>query len=247
MKENHSEIKLVKDIKSEHIQSFLNSKADSCSDATLKNYVSRFAKLEKQVSNTYNAKVNFSSVVAPTGRNNAAKIRDVAMSKSDFQKLESSYSSNWDNGCIGINLAYRSGLRASEVTKLQIKDINLEKKEINIIDSKGKRSRVVPIEQKDVSYYSKLLEQLGEQNRICPIQSESLEKSVSRHMESIGIKEKYECTGIHAIRKAYAQNCFDEFRASGNSIAAAWSQTSVLLGHGSDRVALMKTYITNIH
>ena len=49
MKENHSDVKLVKDVNSSHVQEFLNQKAQDCSSETLKNYVSRFKKLEKQI------------------------------------------------------------------------------------------------------------------------------------------------------------------------------------------------------
>lgn len=245
MRNNYPNVKMVKDIKSEHIQKFLNDKAQDCSAATLKNYVSRFSKLEKQINNTYNTKVKF-DVAAPTGRNESQKIRTASMSKEDFQKLENSYSNEFDNGRIAINLAARSGLRVSEIAKLKGSDINIEKKYIHIADSKGKRSRDIPIQNKDIEYYSNLKNYIGD-GRCCPVQQESILKSVNRHMCSCGIKENYQETAIHSIRKMYAQNMYDSFRANGDSISKAWSQTSVLLGHGADRTSLMKTYISNIH
>ena len=59
MKENYKDIKMVKDIKVEHIQNFLNQKSNECSNATLKQYESKFNKLEKIINNTYKANADF--------------------------------------------------------------------------------------------------------------------------------------------------------------------------------------------
>lgn len=244
MKNSYPDVKLIKDIQSHHIQEFLNNKAQDCSAATLKNYVSRFKKLEKQANDTYNTKLKF-DVVAPAGRNESQKIRTASMTSSDYKKLESSYKNEYDNGRIAINLAARSGLRVSEVAKLKGSDINLKEKYIHIADSKGKRSRDIPIQEKDISYYTELKNHIGD-GRCCPIQQESILKSVNRHMISSGIKENYQETAIHSIRKMYAQNSFDALRDQGKSITQAWSQVSVNLGHGANRPELMKTYISNI-
>ena len=46
MKQVHSDVKLVKDVNSNHVQEFLNSKTESCSQKTLEQYQSQFRKLE---------------------------------------------------------------------------------------------------------------------------------------------------------------------------------------------------------
>ena len=51
MKQEHPEVKQVKDVNSNHIQGFLNSKKDTCSQATLKQYANKFNKLEKVENN----------------------------------------------------------------------------------------------------------------------------------------------------------------------------------------------------
>lgn len=246
MKENYPNVKLLKDIESHQVQEFLNQKAQNCSTETLKNYVSRFQKLSKQINNTYNVKVSFSDVVAPAGRNQSNKIRNSSMSKLDFQKLENSYRDEFDTGRIAINLASRTGLRVSEISKLKGSDIDLNKKIVHVADSKGKKTRNVPIQNKDLEYFSSLKEAIGI-GRVCPVQSESILKSVNRHMKAAGIKENYENSAIHCIRKMYAQEEFDNYRTSGDGINEAWSKVSVQLGHGPNRTELMKTYIKNIH
>jgi len=58
-------------------------------------------------------------------------------------KLNSKYYRNYYSYSIIIRLMYACGLRASEVTKLELKDINFEESTINIIDSKRHISRLV--------------------------------------------------------------------------------------------------------
>ena len=245
MKENHQNIRMVRDLKSDYVQEFLNKKSIECSSETLRNYASRFRKLEKMINNTYNLNIEISNVVVPMGRNNTKKIRDVAMSIEDYKKLESTYTEN-STGYIAINIARRSGLRVSEIAKLKGTDINMQEKYIQVIGGKGKKDRVIPISSEDLDYYKELKEMVGD-GRCCAAQEKSISKNVNRHMKQANIKQQYESTGLHAIRKMYAQNEFDGLREQGLSIKEAWSKVSVSLGHGPEREKLMTTYIKNIH
>ena len=46
MSEHHSEVRQLRDIQTDHIQGFLDAKAETVSQATLQQYESRFRKLE---------------------------------------------------------------------------------------------------------------------------------------------------------------------------------------------------------
>ena len=87
---------------------------------------------------------------------------------------------------------------------------------------------------------------MGEYERICPIQSDSVNKAVQRCMERVGIAEKYKNTSIHSIRKMYAQQEFDKYREQGMEIDKALGQVSVQLGHGENRLELMREYVIDI-
>ena len=246
MKENYNDVKMVKDIKPEHIQSFLNSKSNNCSRKTLEQYGSKFNKLENLVNSTYGTNVNYKGFVIPVAKENT-KIRNVAMSKSDFQKLQNGFSNSKSSAKVAIELSAKCGLRVSETVKLQGRDINLEKNTIHVADGKGGRDRDVPIRSEDKQYFANLKASVGATERICPIQSDSVNKAVQRCMERVGISEKYQDTSIHSIRKMYAQQEFDKYREQGMEIDKALGQVSVQLGHSENRLELMKEYVLNIH
>lgn len=246
MKENHSDVKLVINIKSEHIQGFLNEKAKTCTYATLEQYAAKFKKLEKIVNKTYGrGKADYQGFVIPPGVENT-KIRDIAMSKEDFKKLEEAFEKSNSYAKTAIQLGEKLGLRVSEVSKLQGRDIDLMKQEVRIINSKGKRNREVPIRPEDRAYFAALKAKTGDMERICPIQKESINKAINRKLKEMGIKEKYKHTSEHAIRKMYAQKEYDRLRAEGKSIQEAMNEVSKLLGHGENRNHLMRQYILNI-
>lgn len=245
MKQEHPEVKQVKDVKANHIQGFLNSKKDTCSQATLKQYANKFNKLEKVVNSTYNTNANYKGFAIPTTKEQT-KIRNSSMSKSDFKKLEAGFSNSRSSAKTAIQLTARAGLRVSECTKLQGRDINLSKGVIKVKDGKGGRDREVPIRPEDRAYFTDLKAQYQDYERICPVQTDSINKAIERELEKQGLKEKYEDTSIHSIRKMYAQDEFDRLREEGHSISESLKEVSKLLGHGEDRMELMQQYVLDI-
>lgn len=245
MKKNHPKIKFAKDIKSEHIQEFINLKAKSCSDATIKSYISHSKKLEKIINKTYNAKVKFEVLAVPAKNN--TKLRNSSMRNEDFEKIINTYSNPYnDTGAIALNIAARSGLRIEEISKLKVSDINIQERYINVVDGKGGRDRKVQIQERDIEYYKKLKDEIGE-GRCITAQKNSISKNVNRHMKQAKIKEKYIDSCLHCVRKMYAQRRFDELREQGKSIVDAWGIVSTELGHSANREKLMKVYIKNIY
>lgn len=245
MKEQYSSVKKVKDVKGEHIQAFLNSKANSCSKATLEQYRSKFKKLEKCVNNTYNTRVTYDGFTVPVAKENT-KLRNTAMSHEDFEKLEKALSNSRSSAKIAIQLSARLGLRASECSKLQGRDIDVIGGYVHVADSKGGRDRDISIREADRSYFKELKDNYEDMERLCPVQSDSLNKAINRAMDKIGLKG-YKDTSLHAIRKMYAQEQFDYYRDLGDEIMEAWGKVSVALGHGKDRTDLLNTYVLNVH
>ena len=245
MKENYNDVKMVKDIKPEHIQNFLNSKANNCSRKTLEQYGSKFNKLENLVNSTYGTNVNYKGFVIPSAKENT-KIRNVAMSKNDFKKLESGFANSKSSAKEAIQLSSKLGLRVSETVKLQGRDINLKENTVHINKSKGGRSRDVPIRPEDKGYFANLKAQYGEYERICPVQSDSINKAIQRTMERTGIADRYKDTSVHSIRKMYAQEQFNRYREQGMEINQALGAVSVDLGHSENRLELMREYVLDI-
>lgn len=236
MKEHHPEVKMVRDITSEHIQEFINSKSEECSQKTLEQYQSRFRKLETLVTETYKTEVNYHNVTVPLShKNGGGKIRDFMMSDADYHKMLNTTNDNLRKGLV---LSKEFGLRCSEISKLRYSDIKSDG--INIVDSKGKRSRFVPVENEKQRDVIKQFRQ-GQQGRVCPIQSESLQQAFNREKKRQGI-----CDGngaFHTLRKNFATSKYQEYRSQGLPIQKSLDKVSEVLGHGSNRNDLMKQYI----
>ena len=236
MKEQYPSIKMVKDIEPSHIQEFLNARSLECSKLTLEQYESRFRKLENLVNDTYHSNVDFHSVIVPlSSKNGGGKIRNYMLSNNDYEKMLHTTNDNLKKALI---LSKEFGLRCSECSKLKYEDI--KENGIQVIDSKGKRSRFVPCEtqaQKDVLDTFRQVKQ----GRVCPIQTESLQQAFNREAKRQGIS--IENGAFHTLRKNYATTKFKEYRQKGLSIQQALSRVSKNLGHGENRNKLMRQYV----
>lgn len=236
LKENHSEIRQLKDINATHIQEFLNEKASNCSQKTLEQYQSHFRKLETLCNNTYNTNVDFHSAVTPISlKNGGGKIRNVICSDNQYQSLLKTTNNNLKSALI---LSKNFGLRASECSKLQYRDIKEDG--IYIADSKGKRSRFIKAETRQ---QQDILQQFsGErQGRICPVQTGSLQQAFNRECQKQGID--FPNGAFHTLRKNFATTKYKEYREKGETVQQALDHVSHALGHGSKRNELMKQYI----
>ena len=254
MKENHNEVKELKDINSNHVQEFLNQKAQTCTSSTISQYQSKFAKLEKVVNDTYTkANVSYTNTVTPTSSNNTEKLRSKSMADSDYNKLNNYATNNCrsDNCAKAIQLGYHAGLRVSEISKLQQRDIKINNNgtaTVHVADSKGCRSRDVHIVNKDsVQVLTNLRNSVENANdRIVPIQSESINRAINRAMDRCNMQEyKAHKTSVHSMRKSFAQREYDRYKDEGLEPKQAWDRVSEELGHGKNRDDLYKAYIEN--
>lgn len=254
MRENHSDIKELKDITSNHVQEFLNDKAKTCTSATVEQYQSKFAKLEVLVNSTYrNADVSYTNTVTPVSSNNTGQLRSKSMTDSDYNKLNNYMSENCrsQNATKALQLSYHAGLRVSECSKLQQRDIRINNDgtaTVHVADSKGCRSRDVHIVNRDsVQALAELRDSVqSPYDRIVPIQSESINRSINRAMDRCGMQQYRSCkTSVHSVRKSFAQREYDRYKEEGLEPKEAWDRVSEELGHGKNRDDLYKVYIEN--
>lgn len=251
LKENNPEIKLIKQIRAEHIQGFFYSKQD-CTTATLEQYKSKFNKLEILVNREYLIKANFSTgYVVPESKKTVNKevLRAISMPREEYNKLVNVTSNRRSPAKIGIELAGRFGLRVSEITKLQYRDINLKKGFVHIDKSKGGLTRDIYFREEHRPFLEQLKGVRDDNARIVPIQEGSVNTFLRRSLETIGLKEKYcnATTGIHSIRKMCAQKEFDKYRKEGYTRDDSLVKVSNFLGHGDKREVLMEKYIKDIY
>ena len=239
-------IRLVKDIKPEIVQCFLEKKKESCSRATLGTMRSQLHKMGKLVNRTYKtADVKWDhGLKIPDVPN--IKIRDVTMSREHYNRIldRSAEMKSRSLAPIAIELAGRFGMRVAETTKLQPRDIDIENMTLHIHESKGRRSRDISIREEDVPFLRRISEGKQMNKNIVTIKEGSVNKYLERAQISLGIREEYKKskTSIHSIRKMRAQEIYREalrYMTKKEALAVV----NGFLGHGARRFDTTKVYL----
>jgi integrase len=123
----------------------------------------------------------------------------------------------------------------------------LDNLKLHIHRSKGGRSRDMPIAKELIPFLKEIKTQFDENQRICPLKNDSVNKFVCRVFEFHRITDYKDAkTSVHAIRKLWAQKLYDKLRHEGKTIKQACEEVSVQLGHGKDRKDVFNRYISNI-
>ena len=252
-KKNYSEVKLIKDIKPNMIQEFLNSKSGDCSKATLGLYTSLIHKVEGIVNANFkeNKLEWYKDLITPTSEKGQDKIRDIAMDKSEFDAIiKRGYDMETKSKAfIAVEMSGRFAMRVCETCKVEPRDINLERMMFHIHESKGKLSRDVKIKAEDKPFLERIILDKDPSEKICNIKEDSVNKYLERAESALGFREKFKtsCTGVQSIRKMVAQEIYDKYRADGLTQKQSLTATSIYLGHGENRAETMRQYVLNIH
>lgn len=238
------------EITPQHIQSYLNAHAKEWTAATFKTRLSHLRKLEALAARTYpNSTISFTAgVVVPTTATSPK--RTVQVSAADYERLLSFSAQSKSQARHAVFLAGSCGLRVAEVAKLKGSDITVKpdgSAEVRVVDSKGKRSRTITLNNPDTAARLAEIRREAGEGRVCAVQSGSLNAYLRRAFAELDMTEytKHK-TGFHALRKLAAQRHFDDCRGRDLSIKEALAETSVFLGHGRDRDELMRHYVLDI-
>lgn len=142
---------------------------------------------------------------------------------------------------IAFMLAWESGLRISEIISLKPEDININNKQINIIDGKGGRDRIVPLPRnwmhgerhgflwkKYRPYHIKYIP------ISCGIRS--LQAAFTMYAKISGLTAKKPTVHFHSLRHGFATHCYE----SGMGI----EQIQILLGHSDIQTTMIYTHVS---
>ena len=245
MKEVHPEVRRASDLNERHATEFLAKKSGEVSTNTITNIRSQLKGIAGAINHTYqSADVSLDTPVmsGTTDRN----VKTVSMVKSDYVKLVDSYKDAYSTGAVGAKVIYSSGLRASEVCTLKGSDITVKDNTavVHVASGKGGRMRNVVITDKERVDILRDISEHFRENKVCEIKPQSLEINISRHLNNIETDQEYKYNSCHSLRKEYAQDMYDQHKASGCSSSEAWERTCESLGHSADRQALFNTYIS---
>ena len=236
-------VKFAKDIEPRHVQAFLKSKADAgVQDSTLKSYYQSIKKLNLTANATFcSSKGDWTKGVSiPCGRSSST-LRSVKMSREGMDKvldkLDMRHASHRAIAC-----AEALGLRASEAVRIQGRHIDLNRGVVGVV-GKGGRYREIPIREDRRELLTSLKEQYSD-CRIANVKADSVNATLKRICQREDISDlDGSKSGIHAVRKLYATEQFEDKLESGMDERQAWGDVSEALGHGRDRTDLYKVYI----
>lgn len=247
LQREYPEIRKAVDIKAEHINAFLTEKAATVTNDTLRTYASNLRAITKEIENCYHANLHIKKNDIVTPSVDREPWRTCAMEAKDIARLHASYKP----GSVGdraLILSHATGARAEEICTIRREDIQIKGNEAEVkIKGKGGRTRIVNVkDSSEIEKLNRIRCETPPGGRICPIKVDSLHRNIERHMKSVGIKERYKYTSVHAMRKEWAQRTYDNYRKDHSKLQAI-KYTNEQLGHGADRDVVLLERYCNVH
>lgn len=246
---NYPDIKMAREITSEHANEFLIDKAKTCRNATLESYASNLRALAKEINTTYKgSKIDSDEIKTVLGTKTPS--RTVTMHTDDFRALKDSFKAD-SLGHRALCLEEATGARVEGLTKLTPNDITIlsdTRANVYIHGEKGGRNRTVEVYgAKHVQELQHIKDIVPSGQRICGVKPDSLNRSFNRHLNKLGLKTKYELTSVHSMRKAWAQKIYDRYRLTHSKLETV-KYVNVQLGHGAERdQILLDRYVADCH
>ena len=143
---------------------------------------------------------------------------------------------------LAISILYGAGLRISELLKLRVSHINMYRKQIRIVNAKGRKDRFVTLPETVLPLLQAYLNQC---NPACYLiesvpsrqySASSIRKIIKRACTRCGIKKP---VTPHTFRHSYATHLLE----SGIDIR----YIQVLLGHSKPETTMIYTYVSSRH
>lgn len=244
MKKNYPDIKNVNEITAEHMQSFLNSKANTNNKNSLISIKSTLNKLDKVSSKRYKTKSGYfmCGVTIPktTCKNNIRQ--NVSATPKDWSRIEKEMESSRSKANNLIRLGYNLALRVESLSNMRACDFDFKNGLVHIVDDKGNRDRT--LKMTDVELCKKIVGVRSGKDRITNMKPDSINRQFKRLCEKAGItKFKNARTGIHALRKGRACIYAKELKDSGMDREGVLGEVSRFLGHRTSRRDVLTKYL----
>jgi len=138
-----------------------------------------------------------------------------------------------------LMLAYSSGLRLGEIVRLKIKDIDRDRMQIRIEQSKGKNDRYTKLSMKFLSLFDKYLDDYRPKDFVFEgakggeYSPSSIQNIIKAAVEKAGIQKR---TTMHTLRHTFATHSLE------NGVDLRYIQS--MLGHASSKTTEIYTHVT---
>lgn len=258
IKENNPHIKFVREVTVENWNQFLSSKAKVCSSASLQYYAALIRKLERCITHYFGCQLNWTNgLIVPKSEKtpNGNILRDRQIELEDYKKClaYATRPGTTNKAHIAWVLTVRFGCRVSGDADVTVGDVRFNRPgnygfgQLHVCE-KGGRSRYIDIRTaNDREFLEGLIAGKSVDEHIVGIKADSINKTLNRTLKALDMKCKYPNTSAHALRKLYAQTCWDENRKAGMSYSKNVAYLNSQLGHGAHRdVQLLRKYVTKL-
>lgn len=261
----HPEIRMARDIPTEHYNEWLQEKALSGSWGrdTVVSQTSQVRTLVGAVQRTYGRSQARTEDIHDYRRDvpdRDGRVRDKAVERADCERLlryAEERAGRSQTLSRAVQLSYSAGLRAGAMATLRGRDIEIERDRAIIHihgDKNGRNYDVYCHDKKGIEYLSRIKTDVGDGLLFKgrdgkPMRPQSIDKSVRRAFKSIGLDDKYADTTVHALRKEWAQREYDRYRNDGHTMQESKEWISIQLGHNDTRAEdtrLLARYVERV-
>ena len=243
-KENELNIKLVKDIRPENIQDFLEKvKEHGCTQNTINSYANSLFKIQNTINVTYNLNLKWREEIAipqVEKKSSSARGVDSVISRENYNKILNYARENESQSGLALQMQNWLGVRVEEIARIKKEFINLKDRTITFKNTKGGKKLIRDIPEDKIDFVKSVIDHNFHQDRLFSIEGKSINKYLNRVQDQLGLKRH----SNHDIRRLVAQEKYDSFREGGMSIKDAANETSKWLSHGDDRLNMLeRSYI----
>ena len=243
-KENNLNVKLVKEIKAEYIQGFLEgAKERRCTQNTINSYANSLFKIQNTLNSTYNLNLKWREEIAiPQVEKKSSSTRgvDSVISREDYNKILNYAEENMSQSGLALQMQNWLGVRVEEIARIKKEFINLKEGTITFKNTKGGKKLIRDISANKIDFVKSIIEHNFHNERLFSIEGKSINKYLNRVQDQLGLERH----SNHDIRRLIAQEKYDSFREKGMSIKEAANETGKWLSHGDDRLNMLeKSYI----
>ena len=258
----HPAVKRAFQINGEIVQAYIDSKAPTCVDKTLRKIISRVGKLERCCIHAYRGSGfdwQTDKIAKPESTKNAAFIKDTPVPLTVSIAILAACERKRSQAAGAICLSAYAGMRANETVNLKAGNVHFTGGEFGhgwievVKGAKGGRPRIIPIinpQAKEAirkAAAGKAPEQYIAARRDGGKMTPDNVQRILRELMDAKYGNKYKGNRCHGMRKTWAQMYYDTVRGSGCTRKQAIEKTNEVLGHGSKRgVEMVKMYVANI-
>ena len=183
-KKNNLNVRLIKEIKAEYIQDFLEAaKERGCTQNTINSYASSLFKIQNTINETYNLDLKWREEIAipqVERKNSFNRGVDSVISRDDYNKILNYAEKNESQSGLALQMQNWLGVRVEEIARIKKEFISLKDRTITFKNTKGGKKLVRDIPEDKIDFVKSVIEHNFHKERLFSIEGKSINKYLNR-------------------------------------------------------------------